>query len=458
MKHILQTILLGLCLSLSFNACQKTPGNPAGLSTEQQLILEAKQAFDQQTATRALPVTYRAAQAKTVIWNDAQISTIGGRQAVVVPITYNQPMMVKANFAGNFYFHLNYLTQLVIYRDSVLTFQARVVTFFPDSNYFKNPAGSFIGIEFVEDWQGNTLGKYLYSEDGQVRTFKMSKKEPESVIANCYTISGYNYSADDPDGGYYWSEDAGCDYYYIADAGGTGGSAGIGGSAGGGSGPLTKPVTATVLITPGRSVIQSVSQYFQCFTNVGGSDHTYTVTVCVDQPVAGTRTAWALTSGGISGTVDANNPINTGHTFLILNESYGSTTITRNIGFYPSTIVYPPSALTAPGQFNDDATHTYNISGTFTLNNAQFFQILNFISSSNTPAFIYNLNSNNCTTFVLNAVAQTGINLPRTYGTWPGGTGDNPGDLGEDIRTGNISGMNVNTAPANNHQNIGQCN
>jgi hypothetical protein len=115
-----------------------------------------------------------------------------------------------------------------------------------------------------------------------------------------------NYSPDDPDGGYYWSENAGCDYEYIADGGGIGGSYGIGGSAGVGgsiSGPLAKPVAATVVITPGRSVIQSVPQYFQCFTNVGGSDHIYSVTVCVDQPVPGTRTAWALTSSGIGGTM-----------------------------------------------------------------------------------------------------------------------------------------------------------
>jgi hypothetical protein len=425
------------------------------------LIIQAKAYFTDSVLGKTMPMTYRAAQAKTVIWNDAQISMIGGRQAVVVPITYNQPMMVKANFAGDFYFHLNYLTQLVIYRDSALIMRARVLTYFPDSIYFKNPEGNFTGIQFIEDWQGNTIGKYLYSNDGQVRTFKMSTKESESLISTCYTISGYNYSPDDPDGGYYWSEDAGCDYEYISDAGGLGGTAGIGGSAGGGAGsvgPIAKPVTATIVIAPGRSVIQSVPQYFQCFTNVGGSDHTYTVTVCVDQPVPGTRTAWALTSGGISGTVEANNPINTGHTFLILSESYGSTTITRNIGFYPSTIVYPPSALTAPGQFNDDDTHPYNISGTLPVTNAQFYQILNFISSSNTPAFLYNLNSNNCTTFVLNAVAQAGIDLPRTYGNWPGGTGANPGDLGEDIRTGKIPGMSLNTAPPINHQNVGQCN
>jgi hypothetical protein len=209
-------------------------------------ITQAKAYFTDSVLWRSIPLTYRAAQAKTVIWSDARMSTIGGRQAVVVPITYNQPMIVKANFAGDFYFHLNYLTQLVIYRDSALAMQARVLTYFPDSNYFKHPEGNFTGIQFIEDWQGKTLGKYLYSKNAQIRAFKMSTKETESVIATCYTISGYNYSPDDPDGGYYWSEDSGCDYEYISDAGGLGGSAGIGGSAGGGGGsvgPLVKPAT-----------------------------------------------------------------------------------------------------------------------------------------------------------------------------------------------------------------------
>jgi hypothetical protein len=78
------------------------------------LITQAKAYFTDSVLGRTIPLTYRAAQAKTFIWNDAQISTIGGRPAVVVTITHNQPMMVKANFAGDFYFHLNYLTQLVI--------------------------------------------------------------------------------------------------------------------------------------------------------------------------------------------------------------------------------------------------------------------------------------------------------------------------------------------------------
>src|SRR5579872_5978876 len=96
------------------------------------------------------------------------------------------------------------------------------------------------------------------------------------------------------------------------------------------------------------------------------------------------------------------------------------------------------------GSLNDDETHGYNVSGSFTVDNAQFFNILNFVSQGNTPGYLYNLNTNNCATFVINAMAQGGITLPRTVGTWFDGAGNDPGDLGEDLRKNNIPGMTLN--------------
>ena len=203
-------------------------------------------------------------------------------------------------------------------------------------------------------------------------------------------------------------------------------------------------------------IIQSVKNYFQCFTNVGGSDHTYTITVCVDQPDPGTRAPWTYTDGGPTGSSNTGNPFNVGHTFLILSESYSGTTITRNIGFYPSTTVSPISPA-SPGVFNDDDNHSYNISGSFAVNSAQFFSALNYITAANTSSYLYDLNTNNCTTFALNAAAQAGIALPRTVGTWLDGAGNDPGDLGEDIRSSSNPNMTKNTAPANSHPNVGQC-
>jgi hypothetical protein len=144
---------------------------------------------------------------------------------------------------------------------------------------------------------------------------------------------------------------------------------------------------------------------------------------------------------------------------LILTETYGNTTITRNAGFYPASAITPHSP-SSQGVLNDDDYHLYNISGSFTLTNAQFFSILNFISQGNSPGYLYNLNTNNCTTFVINAVAHAGIYLPMTMGTWQGGMGADPGDLGEDIRSGKTTGIAVNLAPGTDesHLNVGQCN
>jgi hypothetical protein len=117
-----------------------------------------------------------------------------------------------------------------------------------------------------------------------------------------------------------------------------------------------------------------------------------------------------------------------------------------------------PSSPSSAGEFSDDENHQYNISGSYTVNNAQFYDMLNFIISVNNSSYLYNLNSNNCSTFAINTFAQAGIDLPRTVGTWPGGSGNDPGDLGEDIKAGNIPNMSVNTAPSANHGNVGQCN
>ena len=400
------------------------------------------------------PVNYRAAQPKTIRWDLARILPIGRSKGILVPIVFDNALLIKANFVGDPYFHLDFLTQLLFYKDSAGRNTARVITAFPDSNYFKDPTRAFTGIKFIEDWLGHPIQKLLYGPDGRIRRYTPNNIQPDllEVVQTCYTVEGYNYSPELNETES-WSESAGCSVDYIDDESGTYVGAGPGGGGAGGGGANGAP---TIAILPGNSVIKSIVNYFQCFTNVGGSDHTYTITVCVDEPDPGTREPWTFTDGGPSGTSGTGNPVNAGHTFLILSESYFGTTITRNIGFYPSTAVNPVNP-TSQGVFNDDDNHSYNISGSFTVNSAQFFSTLNYITSANASGYLYNLNTNNCTTFTINAVYQAGITLPRTVGTWLGGAGDDPGDLGEDLRAKSIPGMSLNSAPASGHPNVGQC-
>ena len=423
-------------------------------------LIGAARYYIDSISTLGHPVNYRAAQPKTIRWDLAQVVPIHQSKGILVPIVFDNALLVKANFAGDQYFHLNYLTQLLFYTDSAGKNIARVITAFPDSNYFKDPTPPFTAIKFVEDWQGHPIQKLLFTPDGKIKRYTPNSKQPEmiEIIQTCYSIDGYNYS---PSLGEteYWSESVGCSVEFIEDGSGGGG----GGASGGGLGTSSSGGSAngavTVTVLPGNSVIKSIASYFQCFTNVGGTDHTYTVTVCVDQPDPGTRTPWTMAENGSSGSSSGDNPVDAGHTFLILTETYGNSIIARNVGFYPAGNVNPASPSNQ-GSLNDDETHIYNISGSFMINNSQFFNILNFVSQGTNSGYLYNLNTNNCTTFAINAAAQAGINLPRTIGTWLGGAGNDPGDLGEDLRKNNVPGMSLSVAGGsdNSHYNAGQCN
>jgi hypothetical protein len=201
------------------------------------------------------------------------------------------------------------------------------------------------------------------------------------------------------------------------------------------------------------SIIVDVTDYLKCFTNAPGGDHRYTITICVDQPKSGQRDAWGFSSDGVDG-----NPINVGHTFLILTEVTPTGTTTRNIGFYPQDVV-APGISTSPGVVNNDQQHPYNISLTMTVTNSQFFNVLTYIRY--TAGRTYDLNYNNCTTFCLNSLNYAGMGISATQGTWPGGTGYNPGSLGEDIRSMSLnSNMTRNMAPVysrTSHPNTGNC-
>ena len=128
--------------------------------------------------------------------------------------------------------------------------------------------------------------------------------------------------------------------------------------------------------------------------------------------------------------------------------------ITRNVGFYPATLVQPLSPI-AKGILNNDEMHAYNISGSFAVSNTLFFNMLSYVeqNSKNT----YDLDDNNCTTFAINALATGHIYLPSTIGSWLFGLGNDPGDLGEDIRATNFVGM-IRSTDQTVHMNAVSCN
>lgn len=448
--------LLAAALASLLAGCIKTE---SGKTSNANLISQAHAYFDKDIAGSDKPsnaANYRASQPRTVQWNLAIAQHTPTGDAVIVPISYSNNIIVCQRSAPGRLYRLNDISSLVITRDSSSHLHAATVTFVPDTTHVQ---GSPAGIYFIEDWQGNTIHSPVQITSEGNRTIAAaspSSKEADYIqnIQVCNVIDGYNYSEDDPAGGIAWSETT-CTTYGLPSQNSDPGL------------PLSLsylpisralPLLQIVIASP-TNPISNIADYFKCFTNSASPDHTYSVQVCVDQPDPGTRQPWTLTNSGPAGTSATGNPINVGHTFIVLTENDAGNIITRNVGFYPATPVYPIQGYTsAQGILNDDDSHQYNVSLTISLSATQFFGILNYVSLGNNAGFQYDLNNENCTTFVINALGANGISLPNTKGTWGGGGGNDPGDLGEDISQMQLAPNMTRNTVSNPHPNVGTCN
>lgn len=437
-------------------------------SSSFQINLDSSTSKDNQNPRKTL--------SKTPIWESAYTTQMSAGEAVVVPLHFGKPFLIKSNFGGNKLYSIDDITKLLIYKDVDRQFHVEVVTLIPDSSYMNGKGHLFSGIAFVEDWLGHPLNKFKYLPNGKIEQYSTDqnretasslKKVESTTIANrsiqiCYVISGYNYSIDNPSGGYYWSEYAGCSSYfidYIAPPPYMVSGYDYWGMGGGGGGGDEYPginVANAVTVLPGKNVIANFKDYSKCFDNIPGTNHSYQVAVCVSQPEPGTRTTWVFNpvSGGSS---SANDVVGVGHTFLTLSETSPSNSIVRNVGFYPTANVDPLSTSSA-GALNNDEMHEYNVAVTINLTSSEFNTLLNYISQVGSSKLSYDLNSFNCTTFALNALSNVGINLPRTNGTWPNGSGANPGDLGEDLRKMTLTSKMTRSVSQTPHINKGTCN
>ena len=227
-RPITRVQLLLFAAALLCITCNKHLSETAAIKTD--LIVAARSYIDS-ISLRGHPVNFRAAQPKTILWNLARVIPIGQSKGVIVPIVFDNALLVKANFVGNPLFHLNYLTQLLFYKDSTGRNTARVITAFPDSNYFHDPTRPFSGIKFIEDWLGHPIQKLLYIPNEKVKHFIPTSNQTTKaeVTETCYSITGYNYSPE-LDETVTWSEPAGCSVDYIDDGSPEEEFGGIGGS------------------------------------------------------------------------------------------------------------------------------------------------------------------------------------------------------------------------------------
>ncbi|MGI6668769.1 MAG: RHS repeat-associated core domain-containing protein [Acetivibrionales bacterium] len=184
-----------------------------------------------------------------------------------------------------------------------------------------------------------------------------------------------------------------------------------------------------------------------------------TVTIVVAQPVPGSRQA-----------IDSDFSGDVGHTFIRLD--FGDGRVIYK-GFYPKDPLTSEQILNrenVTGQINDDSEHGWNVAQVFVIDQNQAEKIEKFINNYGKD---YNMVSNNCTTFAVDALKSAGIKSPTSAHKWtlPDGAhkllvdnlpkeirfknivawwllnglkGYSPGDAGEDIRDNTGAIINTN--------------
>lgn len=209
-----------------------------------------------------------------------------------------------------------------------------------------------------------------------------------------------------------------------------------GGGSGGGAFSVLVVEKDIVLIGPDpEKVIDKINEYLKCFDLNKSAE----VIIYVDQPLSNNSKAWSGTD--------------VGHTFIAIQQ--GDTR--RVFGYWPATSIYPaPGYSTDNMVFGNDENHHFDVSLSTPVDANKLFSIIAY--ASNAPK-VYDLDNYNCTDFAIEVGKIAGLPLSDSYGSWPGGAGSNPGQLGQDIRNMTLpANSQRQTTEANAASNKGTCN
>jgi len=181
--------------------------------------------------------------------------------------------------------------------------------------------------------------------------------------------------------------------------------------------------------------ITSMADYLKCFDISKGAQ----LTIYVNQPIANSNKAWTMTGD------------KAGHSFIGITQNG----VSRVWGLYPETNASPYNP-NDPHAFGNNEGDSYDISISFVINASALQSITtNAINYQKN----YDLNSNNCTDYVLGIAGSSGLFLPDPQSTWPNGGGSNPGAFGEALRQMSLpQETTIDTDGGSAINNNGNCN
>lgn len=137
---------------------------------------------------------------------------------------------------------------------------------------------------------------------------------------------------------------------------------------------------------------------------------------------------------------------NVGHMFVTLIQFVDdSVTVSKTFGFYPKKDNFLSATPLIPkttGTFKDDQNHDWDETVGRFVTYKQFKSITRLVSQYSKEK--YHLSTNNCTDFGLCIATIAGISIQDTKGSWPLGSGNDPGDAGQSILEGKVATFDGN--------------
>ncbi len=305
-------------------------------------------------------------------------------------------------------------------------------------NTYMHKNDNFNGLVFYHNLMGKFVNGWRFTNGKPSHTIDIDFDRDLSIqlkSGGFYDCSEYPV--------YGWFQDC-TDYYTVGEVGGqitsinyTGTSCGTpymdyqgsciectyvpGGGSGGSNGGTGGVSSYSHKKAPPQSIGFDITDRLDCLQNVAGTNSK--MTIYVDQPVANSSVPYANDNG-----------IEVGHSFVALETIDSEGELIRQVfGFYPEKEVGPLYNPSEPGEVVLDDGHSYDVSISINISNTILSSMLIYASMKDQGT--YNLNSYNCTDFVIELGNMAGLNIPDCDGDWPGGGGSNPGALGEYFRT-----------------------
>lgn len=254
----------------------------------------------------------------------------------------------------------------------------------------------------------------------------ISKKSDESPSILCETFGLYEHSYDPNTG---LTEVTLIDVFTVCNSdwewnegrGDFGGGSGTGGSPKNNNSFNTRSILTT--LAPDIP-IENLQEHLKCFD----TSKKATITLYANQPTKNSSASFNI--------FNTKNPV--GHAFISISQGLNTATF----GFYPKKEGIKDKVI-GPSIIGDNGGDEYDVSISMSVSGSDLEKIIK--KATDFPPF-YELYDYNCTDYALGLANLAGVNIPNAWGVFPGGGGgDNPGKLGQIIRSKkNQPGFTVN--------------